>query len=91
MPLWLGGGVTEGTELDKKPLCRCPGCNPVPLTTDKIYHWAAYGKAAERGVACGKTCNSKTANRTLPLHWKAASEALLFWPQGENRLLYMCE
>lgn len=70
MLLWLGGGMEEGTKLDKKPLCSCPGCNPVPLTTDKIYHWATYGKAAERGAACGKMCNSRTAKRALLLHWK---------------------
>lgn len=45
MPLWVGG-MAGGTKLDKKPLCYCPACNPVPLTTDKIYHRATYGKAA---------------------------------------------
>lgn len=45
MPLWVGDRA-GGTKLDKKPLCYCPACNSVQLTTDKIYHRVTYGKAA---------------------------------------------
>lgn len=35
MMLWVGA-MAGGTTLDKKPLCYCPACNPVPLTADKF-------------------------------------------------------
>lgn len=46
--------MAGGTKLDKKPLCYCPACNPVPLTTDKIYHRATYGRQLKEELSVVK-------------------------------------